>query len=98
MHIHNVFVGCFVYSFAVSIKMNMLLYAPGIFLVLLMGTGLQETAICLRYVCMYIYIYIYIYICLRYVYCYYENSDNDDNDDNNYNNNNDNYYNDKSLL
>jgi len=39
--------GCFIYSFGVSIKMNMLLYSPGILLVLLMGTGLQETFICL---------------------------------------------------
>ena len=39
--------GCLCYSFAVSIKMNMLLQAPGILLVLLMGTGIHETIICL---------------------------------------------------
>lgn len=39
--------GCAVYSFGVSIKMNMLLYAPGVLLVLLTGTGLQETIVCL---------------------------------------------------
>jgi alpha-1,3-mannosyltransferase len=32
---------------AVSVKMNMLLYAPGVLLVLLIATGLQETFICL---------------------------------------------------
>jgi alpha-1,3-mannosyltransferase len=35
------------YSLAVSVKMNMLLYAPGVLLVLLMGTGIQETVVCL---------------------------------------------------
>lgn len=40
-------VGSLIYSVAVSIKMNMLLYAPGILLVYLVGTGLQETVICL---------------------------------------------------
>lgn len=40
-------VGCLVYSFGVSIKMNMLLYAPGVLLVLLMGTGILETIVCL---------------------------------------------------
>lgn len=32
---------------AVSVKMNMLLYAPGVLLVLLIATGLKETFICL---------------------------------------------------
>lgn len=40
-------VGCFVYSVGVSVKMNMLLYAPGVLLVLLMGTGYLETFVCL---------------------------------------------------
>ena len=40
-------VGCLIYSLGVSVKMNMLLYAPGVLLVLLMGTGLTETIICL---------------------------------------------------
>lgn len=38
---------CLFYSIGVSVKMNMLLYAPGILLVLLMGTGIKETIICL---------------------------------------------------
>ena len=38
---------CLFYSISVSIKMNMLLYAPGILLVLIMGTGIKETIICL---------------------------------------------------
>lgn len=33
--------------FSVSVKMNMLLYAPGVLLVLLIATGLKETIICL---------------------------------------------------
>jgi len=41
-------VGCLIYSCSVSIKMNMLLYSPGILLVLLLGTtGVYETFICL---------------------------------------------------
>ena len=41
-------VGCLFYSLAVSVKMNILLQAPGVLLVLLLGTaGLQETALCL---------------------------------------------------
>ena len=40
-------VGCLIYSIGVSIKMNMLLYAPGVLLVLLMGTGFIETILCL---------------------------------------------------
>lgn len=41
-------IGCVFYSLAVSIKMNMLLYAPGILLILLLGTsGIQETVVCL---------------------------------------------------
>lgn len=39
--------GCFFYSSAVSIKMNMLLYSPGILLCLLLSTGIYETFICL---------------------------------------------------
>jgi alpha-1,3-mannosyltransferase len=39
--------GCLLYSFGVSIKMNMLLHAPGILLVLLMATGYMETVVCL---------------------------------------------------
>ena len=39
--------GCFLYSFSVSIKMNMLLQAPGILLVLLLGAGIRETVVCL---------------------------------------------------
>jgi alpha-1,3-mannosyltransferase len=40
-------VGCLVYSLGVSVKMNMLLYAPGVLLALLLGTGYTETFICL---------------------------------------------------
>ena len=41
-------VGCLIYSCSVSIKMNMLLYAPGVLLVLLLGTtGFYETILCL---------------------------------------------------
>ena len=39
--------GSFIYSLSVSVKMNMLLYAPGILFLYLVGTGLQETIICL---------------------------------------------------
>lgn len=39
--------GSVVYSLAVSVKMNILLSAPGLLLVLLLGTGLYETIICL---------------------------------------------------
>lgn len=39
--------GCLIYSFGVGIKMNMLLQAPGILLMLLMATGIYETIICL---------------------------------------------------
>ena len=39
--------GCLVYSFGVGIKMNMLLYAPGVLLVLLVGCGMMETIVCL---------------------------------------------------
>ncbi len=39
--------GCLFYSFSVGIKMNMLLQAPGILLVLILGTGLSEAIICL---------------------------------------------------
>jgi alpha-1,3-mannosyltransferase len=40
-------VGSFIYSISVSIKMNMLLYAPGILFLYLVGTGIQETVLCL---------------------------------------------------
>ncbi|KAJ1409012.1 ALG3 protein-domain-containing protein [Ochromonadaceae sp. CCMP2298] len=39
--------GCLVYSLGVGVKMNMLLYAPGVLLVLLVSTGWVETALCL---------------------------------------------------
>lgn len=39
--------GSFVYSLAVSVKMNMLLWAPGILLLLIMGTGILGTIQCL---------------------------------------------------
>lgn len=39
--------GCLVYSFAVAVKMNMLLWAPGVLLVLLLGNGIVETVVCL---------------------------------------------------
>jgi alpha-1,3-mannosyltransferase len=45
---HKWRIGCVFYSLAVSVKMNMLLYAPGVLLVLLLGTsGVEETAVCL---------------------------------------------------
>ena len=39
--------GCLFYSIAVSVKMNMLLQAPGLLLVLLLGCGIAETIVCL---------------------------------------------------
>eukprot|EP00606_Chrysophyceae_sp_TOSAG23-5_P000567 GSChrysophyteH2.ASY1.ANO1.1157.1 assembled CDS len=39
--------GCILYSLGVGVKMNMLLYAPGVFLVLLMAGGIRETVVCL---------------------------------------------------
>ena len=39
--------GCVLYSFAVSIKMNLLLQAPGLLMVLLLSLGWAETFICL---------------------------------------------------
>ena len=39
--------GCFFYSGAVSIKMNMLLYAPGVLFCLLVGLGYTQTVVCL---------------------------------------------------
>lgn len=39
--------GCVLYSFAVSIKMNLLLQAPGLLMVLLLSLGWTETFICL---------------------------------------------------
>lgn len=36
-------VGCFVYSFAVGIKMNVLLFAPGLFLLMLHRLGIFHT-------------------------------------------------------
>jgi alpha-1,3-mannosyltransferase len=44
---HRFRLGCLMYSLAVSVKMNMLLQAPGVLLVLLLATGLQETFVCL---------------------------------------------------
>lgn len=44
---HKYRLGCVLYSFGVSIKMNMLLYAPGVLLILLMANGLTETIVCL---------------------------------------------------
>jgi alpha-1,3-mannosyltransferase len=40
-------IGCVVYSLSIGIKMNMLLHAPGILLVLLVCTGIKETVVCL---------------------------------------------------
>ena len=39
--------GCITYSLGVGVKMNMLLYAPGVFLCLLLSVGVYETFICL---------------------------------------------------
>ena len=39
--------GCLVYSVAVAVKMNMLLWAPGVLLVLLLANGVRETLVCL---------------------------------------------------
>eukprot|EP00616_Rhizochromulina_sp_CCMP1243_P003480 CAMPEP_0118995314 /NCGR_PEP_ID=MMETSP1173-20130426/58275_1 /TAXON_ID=1034831 /ORGANISM="Rhizochromulina marina cf, Strain CCMP1243" /LENGTH=281 /DNA_ID=CAMNT_0006946651 /DNA_START=7 /DNA_END=849 /DNA_ORIENTATION=- len=39
--------GCVLYSLAVSIKMNILLFAPGLLLLLLQGNSIAETALCL---------------------------------------------------
>ena len=39
--------GCLFYSLAVSIKMNILLYAPGLLLLLLEDNSLADTFICL---------------------------------------------------
>ncbi|WKX92896.1 hypothetical protein Q1695_010712 [Nippostrongylus brasiliensis] len=36
-------IGCLLYSFAVSIKMNVLLYAPALFFIMLLNTGLWQT-------------------------------------------------------
>jgi alpha-1,3-mannosyltransferase len=45
---HKHRMACIVYSIAVSIKMNMLLYAPGILLILLLDNpNISETAVCL---------------------------------------------------
>jgi alpha-1,3-mannosyltransferase len=40
-------IGCLSYSLGVSVKMNMLLQAPGVLLVLLLACGFQETCVCL---------------------------------------------------
>jgi len=40
-------IGCAIYSLAVSIKMNILLCAPGLLLLLLQGNSLSETILCL---------------------------------------------------
>ena len=39
--------GSLLYSLGVSIKMNMLLWSPGVLLVYLLGCGIQETIVCL---------------------------------------------------
>jgi len=39
--------GSWVYSLGVGMKMNLLLFAPGVLLVLLLGNGISETCICL---------------------------------------------------
>lgn len=39
--------GCALYSLGVGVKMNMLLWAPGVLLVLLLATGVRETIVCL---------------------------------------------------
>ena len=44
---YNWRIGCILYSLSVSVKMNMLLYAPGLLLVLLISCGIHETIICL---------------------------------------------------
>lgn len=41
------YLGSFLYSGAVSIKMNMLLYAPGVLFCMLVGCGLPQTVVCL---------------------------------------------------
>eukprot|EP00981_Chlorochromonas_danica_P009727 scaffold2801_cov161-Ochromonas_danica.AAC.7 len=40
-------VGCATYSLAVSVKMNLLLYAPGLLFLLLLANGVRETILCL---------------------------------------------------
>ena len=40
-------VGCFVYSLGVGTKMNLLLFAPGVLLVLLLAAGWRESLLCL---------------------------------------------------
>jgi len=44
---HRWRLGSWVYSLGVGMKMNLLLYAPGVLLVLLLGNGISETCICL---------------------------------------------------
>lgn len=39
--------GCLIFSLGVSIKMNVLLFAPGLLLLLLKNTGVKKTTICL---------------------------------------------------
>ncbi|GBN11808.1 Lethal(2)neighbour of tid protein [Araneus ventricosus] len=41
------FIGCIFYSFAVSVKMNILLFAPGLLFILLHSIGIKETVYCL---------------------------------------------------
>lgn len=41
------YIGCAVFSFAVSIKMNIMLFSPGLFYILLVETGFLNTAICI---------------------------------------------------
>ncbi|KAK6037213.1 hypothetical protein COOONC_25282 [Cooperia oncophora] len=38
-------VGCLLYSFAVGIKMNVLLFAPALFFILLLNVGVWKTAL-----------------------------------------------------
>ncbi|CAL1262255.1 unnamed protein product [Larinioides sclopetarius] len=41
------FIGCIFYSIAVSVKMNILLFAPGLLFILLHSIGIKETIYCL---------------------------------------------------
>uniref|UniRef100_A0A1I7XU01 dolichyl-P-Man:Man5GlcNAc2-PP-dolichol alpha-1,3-mannosyltransferase n=1 Tax=Heterorhabditis bacteriophora TaxID=37862 RepID=A0A1I7XU01_HETBA len=51
------FIGCVLYSFAVSIKMNVLLFAPALFFILLLNVGLWRTIVNI-FICAIIQIYI----------------------------------------
>jgi alpha-1,3-mannosyltransferase len=61
--------GSFIYSVGVSVKMNMLLWAPGVLLVLLLGTGVRETVVCLS-VCAAVQIALGFPFLTTYVLCY----------------------------